>query len=316
MPKLSLAEQFDQLVDQLLAGETPQAAAELEPMLAIAQELARLPRSEFKRSLQASLMEKKMATATVTGVRPGFHTITPYIMVNEAPELAEFMKRAFGAQEHYRGTGSAGGFHIELQIGDSMLMVGGGGQAKITPMPTALHLYVENTDAVYEAAVGAGATALRAPQDQPYGDRDASIRDPYGNEWYIGTHQGDGFRPEGYHTVTSYLHPHGAAQLFDWVVSAFGAEEIARHEADGVVRHATLKLGSSMLEMGEAHAEFQPMPTALYLYVDDADELFARSVAAGGKVLYPIADQPYGDRNGGVLDPFGNHWYISTHLAK
>jgi PhnB protein len=319
MPKRSLAEQFDQLITQVLTGSTIAAPGEegLRPLLAVAERLAKLPRPGFETSLRKSLMETiNMPALTSDWIRAGFHTITPYIIVQRAPELAEFMKQAFGAEEEYRGTGSAGGFHIELRIGDSMLMVGGGGQAAVTPMPAALHLYVEDADAVYQQALRAGATNIRAPQDQPYGDRDASIRDPYGNEWYIATHLGENYRPEGFHAVTTYLHPHGAGQLLDWVQRALGAEEVARHESGGMLQHAQARLGSSMLEMSDAHGEFQPMPTALYLYVPNADELFERALANGGTVIYPIADQPYGDRNGGVLDPFGNHWYIGMHLGK
>jgi uncharacterized glyoxalase superfamily protein PhnB len=68
------------------------------------------------------------------------------------------------------------------------------------------------------------------------------------------------------------------------------------------------------VDLGEAHAEFQPMPTSLYLYVEDADALYKRALRAGATSLYEPADQPYGDRNGGIRDPFGNEWYIGTHI--
>src|SRR6267142_4596497 len=96
--------------------------------------------------------------------REGFHTVTPYISVEKAPELLEFMKQAFGANEIFRTTGSTGGMHAEIKIGDSMVMVGGG--PGIQERPTAIHLYIPNVDAVYERALQAGATSLFPPADQ------------------------------------------------------------------------------------------------------------------------------------------------------
>ncbi|HLZ58555.1 MAG TPA: VOC family protein [Ktedonosporobacter sp.] len=117
----------------------------------------------------------------------GYRTITPYLMVPGAIELIEFVKQAFGAVENYRGIGSEGGLHAEIRIGDSMLMIGGGAGMR-DPMPAALYLYMEDVDAVYQRALQAGATSLSAPEDQPYGDRNAGVKDPFGNIWYIATH--------------------------------------------------------------------------------------------------------------------------------
>jgi uncharacterized glyoxalase superfamily protein PhnB len=179
-------------------------------------------------------------------------------------------------------------------------------------------VYVPDADEVYQRALQGGATSLRAPADQPYGDRDASIRDPYGNHWYIGTHAQRGekeYLPAGMRQVTVYLHPQGAEKTIDFLKRAFGAEELFRYqESGGVVQHAKLRIGDSVLEMGEAHAEFAPMPTTFYLYVEDCDALYQRAVAAGATSISPPADQPYGDRNAGLQDPFGNTWYLSTHI--
>lgn len=69
-----------------------------------------------------------------------------------------------------------------------------------------------------------------------------------------------------------------------------------------------------MIEMGKANGPYQPMPTAFYLYVEDADALYERALHAGATSLWPPTDQPYGDRNGGVQDPFGNQWFPSTRI--
>jgi uncharacterized glyoxalase superfamily protein PhnB len=115
--------------------------------------------------------------------------------------------------------------------------------------------------------------------------------------------------------VTTFLHARGADRLIDFLKQAFGAEEKSRYESpDGVIQHATVSIGDSMLEMGEAHGPWQPMPTMFYLYVDDVDASYRRAVAAGAKSQAEPADQPYGDRVAGVVDPFDNTWYLATHI--
>jgi PhnB protein len=124
----------------------------------------------------------------VKPIREGFHTVTPYLMVREAVKLIDFVKEAFAATELFRGTGSAGGIHAEVRIGDSMVMIGGAGTWNGEPMPAAIHLYMDDVDAVYKGALQAGAASLSEPADQPYGDRIAGVKDPFGNVWYIATH--------------------------------------------------------------------------------------------------------------------------------
>jgi PhnB protein len=123
-------------------------------------------------------------------IREGFHTVTPYLLAREADDLVAFVKQAFGATETFRAPGGAGGLHIEVRIGDSMVMIGGGAAWGGELMPAMLHLYVEDVDAVYRRALGAGAAAIEEPADQPDGDRRAGVKDPFGNQWYIATHQG------------------------------------------------------------------------------------------------------------------------------
>lgn len=251
----------------------------------------------------------------VNPIRTGFSTITPYIAVREAAELIEFVKRAFGAEGGVLGSGSQGGIHAELRIGDSMVMIGGGSSWQGQPMPTALHYYVPDADAVYRRAIDAGATPLMEPADQFYGERSAAIRDVAGNEWYIATLQGERFVPEGLHSIQVYLHPQGVASLIDFLKRAFGAEETARFaQPDGTVAHAKLRLGDSTLEMGEAHGQWQPMPTMFYLYVNDADALYRQALAAGAESVAEPADQLYGDRTAAVKDGWGNLWYLATHI--
>ena len=85
--------------------------------------------------------------------------------------------------------------HAEVLIGDSELMIGGGQTWGGAPTPTGLHLYVPDADRVYRDALAAGAESLHGPVDQPYGDREASVKDIAGNHWYIATHLATGHIP-------------------------------------------------------------------------------------------------------------------------
>ena len=112
-----------------------------------------------------------------------------------------------------------------------------------------------------------------------------------------------------------YLHPHAVHELIPFVERAFGAKLLERYDApDGTVAHAKLQLGNSVVEMGEAHGAWQPMPAMIHLLVDDADAAFERAVAAGGKSIMPPANQPYGARMAGVEDPTGNQWFMAAPL--
>lgn len=248
----------------------------------------------------------------------GFRTVTPYLIAADGPALLEFAKQAFGAEETFRGVGGAGGLHAEVRIGDSMLMMGGGipgREFRFTPNPHALHIYVEDADAVYQKALAAGATSLDEVRDQEYGERSGSIKDPAGNFWYIATHKGESYIPKGLHSVNPYLHPLRAEPLISFLKRAFGGQEIAKYASpDGVVHHAQVRVGNSVIEMGEAQGKYPPMPAMFYLHVPAVDAAFERAVAAGATVLSEPADQSYGDRTAGVKDVFGITWYIATHI--
>lgn len=324
MANVTLIEQLDEAIEAILTNSESGAGTSLTSpdesiaaLLAVAADLRDLPRQAFKAQLMTDLIRRaSMTRAAVRPIREGFHTVTPYIVVSAAARLIDFVKQAFGAEELYRGTGSAGGVHAEVRIQDSMLMIGGGEALRHAATPTALHLYVKDADAVYHRALEAGATVLHKPVDQPYGDREGSVKDLVGNHWYIATHKATGHAPEGLRAVTPFLHPHNAPTLIDFMERALGAEEQSRYQSpDGVIHHATVKIGDSMIEMGEAHGPWQPMPATFFLYVDDVDAWYERAVAAGAISRSAPANQPYGDRVGGVADPFDNIWYLATRIS-
>ena len=120
--------------------------------------------------------------------------------------------------------------------------------------------------------------------------------------------------PDGYHTVTPYLTVQGVPKLIDFLKQAFEAQEIERMaQPDGTIRHAEVRIGDSVVMMGEAGGEREPMPSSIYLYVNDTDSVYRRALQAGATSLMEPADQFYGDRSAGVKDPSGNYWWIATH---
>ncbi len=130
------------------------------------------------------------------------------------------------------------------------------------------------------------------------------------------------YMPEGYHTVTPYLIVRGAADAIEFYKRAFNATELFRMPMpNGKIGHAEIRIGNSHVMLADEMPEmnirapesFGGTPVGMYLYVEDADAVFNRAVAAGAKVDRPLADQFYGDRNGAIIDPYGHKWSIATH---
>jgi PhnB protein len=120
--------------------------------------------------------------------------------------------------------------------------------------------------------------------------------------------------PDGFHTVTPYMAVKGADDVIEFLKRAFEAEELSRVALpDGTVMNAEIKVGDSILMVAEAKSEYH-MPASIYLYVRDTDETYQRAIRAGATSLMEPADQFYGDRNAGVVDSGGNHWWIATHV--
>ena len=129
--------------------------------------------------------------------------------------------------------------------------------------------------------------------------------------------------PEGYHTATPYLIVNDAALAIEFYKEAFGATELLRMaKPDGKIGHAEIRIGDSTIMLADEFPEmgarspqsFGGSPVSIFLYVENVDAVFAQTVAAGAVVQRPVADQFYGDRMGGVKDPFGHAWYIATHV--
>ena len=121
----------------------------------------------------------------------GYHTVTPYLIVRGVPKLIEFLENVFGAGELRRTTVSDGRVHhARVQIGDSVVMIGETGEGQPT-FPAVLYVYIDDVDRTYQLALKHGAKSLRKPEDQYYGDRNAGIEDPFGNQWWVAVHRED-----------------------------------------------------------------------------------------------------------------------------
>ena len=107
-----------------------------------------------------------------------------------------------------------------------------------------------------------------------------------------------------------YLHPLRAEPVINFLKRAFGAKEIARYASpDGMIQ---VGIGTSVIEMGEAHGSYQPMPTMFYVSLPDVDTSYQRALEAGATSVSEPANQPYGARGASVKDVFGNQWYLAT----
>jgi len=121
--------------------------------------------------------------------------------------------------------------------------------------------------------------------------------------------------PEGYHTVIPYIVVPDVAKLIDFTKQAFGGTEVhVSRRPDGTVMHAEIKIGDSIIMMGEGGETFKTFLAMLHLYMEDVDAVYQRAIRAGSKSLREPTDQFYGDRSGAVEDTFGNQWWIATHV--
>jgi len=335
--KRSLAMQLDEVVQAMLVLLQPRPEEapdrELASLARVAQALRELPRQEFRAALKsdlqrrAAMSERKAGSAAGTGEakaravhyqRPGLTSITPYIIVRPAAQFMEFVEAVFHGTERMRMPAPDGTImHAEMEIGNGAIEVSDGNEQYPTA-PAAIHVYVDDPDAAYARALRAGASSFYAPtDDHPSGDRWGAVKDPFGNHWYIARPRGWTPGPEGLRSVQPYLHLREAHKMIPFLEAVFGAEPMGVHKSpEGIVHHATIRIGNATLEIDEAHGEFQPMPCHLHVYVPDTDAVYARAMEAGATSIEVPQDKPYGDRSAGVKDAWGNSWFIATYLGK
>jgi len=252
--------------------------------------------------------------AAANYARPGFNNIAPYMLVKGAAEFIEFLKAAFGAEERVRVPREDGSvMHAELGVGNSLIELGDANQ-KHPSRQVAIHLYVDDADAIYQRALRAGAISLQAVADMAWGDRQGSVRDSFGNRWYIGMPKSWTPGPEGLPSVQPYLHLRNAQKFIPFAEAAFGAqaEGVALSE-DGKVLHATIRMGTGTVEIDEASGESTPSPGYMHFYVADVDAVYTKALKAGATSIEAPNDKPYGERSAGIRDAFGNVWWAATY---
>ncbi len=121
--------------------------------------------------------------------------------------------------------------------------------------------------------------------------------------------------PDGYHTVTPYLAVKGAARLLDFLKQAFGARQTELMPGpNGQVMHAEVRIGDSVVMLGEATEEAHRSTAQIYLYVEDCESVYRQALSAGGESMSEPETMFYGDRHAAVRDPAGNTWSIATHV--
>ena len=137
--------------------------------------------------------------ATVKPIPEGYHSVTPYLIISGAADAIDFYKKAFGAIELFRMPAPEGKIgHAEIKIGDSPIMLadespemGYKSATTLSGSPVSLMIYVDEVDKIYNQAIAAGGTEVKGVQDQFYGDRSGTLKDPYGHVWHIATHMED-----------------------------------------------------------------------------------------------------------------------------
>ncbi|MFE2153745.1 VOC family protein [Streptomyces lavendulae] len=121
--------------------------------------------------------------------------------------------------------------------------------------------------------------------------------------------------PEGYTSVAPWVVTEDTGALLDFITVAFGGEEIARVAvADGTIGHGEIRVGDTVVLAFDRRPDWPPMPSLLRVYVPDADAAMAAAVAHGAQVITEASDSAWGDRGGRVRDPFGNIWWVMSHV--
>ncbi len=155
--------------------------------------------------------------ADVKSIPEGYHSLTPYLVINGAADAMEYYKKAFGAVELFRMEHGEKIGHAEMKIGDSPFMLadefpemGFVSPQTLGGSPVGIMIYVDDVDTIYPQAIAAGGTEMKPLQDQFYGDRSGTLTDPFGHVWTVATHKED-VSPEEIEKRLAGMHGQGAS---------------------------------------------------------------------------------------------------------
>ncbi len=189
------SDQFDDLVQEVLSGrDATTGDAELRDLARLAAALRTLPRDSFKVRLRAELERSAMSA---TYIPQGLSSVTPYLIVRDAAAAIDWYTRVFGAEEVDRYTDDAGRVpHAKMRLGDSIVELGEHTDVnRLDPErmpPVGMHLYVEDVDALVDRVAAADGRVIMPVTEQFYGDREATLADPFGIIWFVATYVGGG----------------------------------------------------------------------------------------------------------------------------
>lgn len=290
------------------------------PKEAVSPEEMQRRNDELSRQDEAGADRQTERAGAANFIREGFHTVTPYLIISGAARWIDFMKQAFGAEEKFRAPrpGTDTIMHAEVQIGDSMIELADAND-QFPAVPMTLLIRASDPDASYARSIAAGARPVEPVKDQSYGTRAGTVRDDSGNNLHIFMPlTGDKIFQE-FRSVTPHLYADNAPGLIEFLEKAFGGKEVYRAQLpDGNIPHAQVRIGDSVIALaGSLGRRVYPVrPSTIHLYVPDTDAVYDQALRAGAESIEPPSDQPYGDRSAGVRDPFGNLWFIATHLRN
>ena len=124
------------------------------------------------------------------------------------------------------------------------------------------------------------------------------------------------YKPGGFPSASPYIMVKDGQGLIDFVTAVFGATPERRFDHEGRIAHAEMRIDDSVIMLADAHGEWAPVPTWVHVYVADVDATYRKALAAGGTSIQPPSQRDGDpDKRGGVADPWGNQWWISTQLG-
>ena len=123
----------------------------------------------------------------MTNPPPGYHSVSPYLVTDDLEGLVSFVCDVFDGTDRHRATGAAGRTHVEVEVGDSLVMIGAA--APGSTWKAMLHVYIDDAGTAYRRALEAGAKSVMGEHETPFGDKRYAVDDPWGNQWWISTRQ-------------------------------------------------------------------------------------------------------------------------------
>ena len=122
--------------------------------------------------------------------------------------------------------------------------------------------------------------------------------------------------PDGFGTMFPYVFARNAEKFIEFLKLAFDAKEVGRTVHDKLLANARIRIGTTTFMVSEAGERIQPTQSAFYLFVENAEASYSRAVSCGASGIFSPVEMPYGDKQGGITDPFGNIWWISQRVVE